>query len=89
MELKEDSQKKLRIDFESKPTGTPRVSSLVRVPFSKGHLIIEVDNQGDKTLVYQMLVDRGGSLPSYLKDYLENSSPVKTVNKLKEILEAL
>ena len=89
MELMEYTESKLKIDFESKPNGTPKVTSMVRVPYSKGHLIIEIDKSGRKTLVYQMLVDRGGTLPAYLKDYLENSSPVKTVSKLKEVLQVL
>lgn len=80
---------KLHIDFKSIPDGTPKVSSMVRVPFSKGHLKIEQHNDQVKTLTYQFLVDRGGSLPNYLRDYLENTSPVKTVEKLKVSLEGL
>lgn len=89
MELKESTGRKLQIDFKSLPDGTPRISSMVRVPYSKGKLTIEVGANGQKTLTYQMLVDRGGNLPSYVKDYLENSSPVQTVQKLKEVLQNL
>ncbi len=87
--LRDYSEESLIIDFQSIPNGTPEVSSMVRVPFSKGHLKIEVNASGSKILTYQFLVDRGGSLPSYLKDYLETSSPVKTVQKLKVALEQL
>jgi hypothetical protein len=89
MELKESSSGKLHIDFKSVPNGTPKVSSMVRVPYSRGNIIIETNGKGDKILIYQMLVDRGGSLPNYVKDHLENTSPVHTVQKLKIILQNL
>lgn len=89
MELKAYTEDKLHINFESYPEGAPKVSSMVRVPYSKGHLRIDISKSGTKTLTYQFLVDRGGSLPSYLKEYLENSSPVKTVANLKVSLEQL
>ncbi len=89
LEIKEDTESTLKIDFESKPNGTPKVSNMVRVPFSKGHIKIEKLPSGAKVLTYQFLVDRGGSLPGYLKDYLETSSPLNTVNKLRDVLEKL
>lgn len=85
--LEEDTEKTLHLSFKSMPDGTPEVSKMIRVPYSKGHIKIEELPSGYKILTYQMLVDRGGSLPSYLKDYLENSSPVNTIQKLKSVLE--
>ncbi|GLR18407.1 START domain-containing protein [Portibacter lacus] len=89
MILAEDAPHKLRIDFRSLPHATPKVSSMVRVPYSKGHIVIRNNKDGSKELVYQFLVDRGGTLPNYIKEYLENSSPVKTVHQLKVVLEQL
>ncbi|WP_235298864.1 SRPBCC family protein [Portibacter marinus] len=89
IELRHLSDKRLHIDFRSIPDGTPKVSSMVRVPYSRGKLIIDIDANGKKVLTYQFLVDRGGSLPDYLREYLENTSPVNTVEKLKYTLEKL
>jgi len=89
IELKELSEKRLQIEFKSIPDGTPKVTNMVRVPYSRGQMVIDIATSGKKTLTYQFLVDRGGSLPDYLRDYLENTSPVKTVEQLKIVLENL
>lgn len=87
IELEEHSETILHLSFKSIPDGAPEVSDMVRVPFSKGHIRIEKLDSGKSLLIYQMLVDRGGSLPGYLKEYLENTSPVNTIHSLKETLE--
>lgn len=89
MSLETSSDSELKISFKSVPDGTPKVSSMVRVPFSKGFIHIKTLDDGQKELTYQMLVDRGGKLPGYLKDYLEETSPMSTVHNLKKILETL
>ena len=85
--IEEHTETVLHLSFKSIPEGAPKVSNMVRVPYSKGHIKIEKLDSGKSIITYQMLVDRGGSLPGYLKDYLENTSPVNTIHKLKATLE--
>ncbi len=87
IELIQDDEYKLHFSFNSIPNGTPSVSNFIRVPYSKGHILINTDKQGRKSLEYQMLVDRGGNLPEYLREYLQQSSPFDTISKLNQVLE--
>lgn len=79
----------LKFQFQSNPEGMPKKSRFVRVPYSKGTILIKKTNDQKVELTYQFLVDRGGNLPAYLKDYLENSSPLNTAKKLRINLESL
>ena len=87
--LEEYSDAKVVYAFHSTPSALKKKSGYVRVPFSKGKIILSKNSSEVIELTYQFLVDRGGTLPGYLKDYLENSSPLKTAKRLRDILESL
>ena len=87
IQLVENSNKRLVMKFKSTPDAKPLNSKYVRIPFSTGLIDISVDNTNRMNLEYRLLVDRGGKLPSYLKEYLETTSPFKTAVLLKDLIE--
>lgn len=87
--LEEMSSENLLMSFQSTPEAKPVNSKYVRIPYSSGLIDIRPGSNGMMNLEYRLLVDRGGKLPSYLKEYLETTSPFKTVELLKDRLEAI
>lgn len=87
--LQEYSDARVEYAFQSTPKALKKESGYVRVPFSKGKIILTRDSVEEIELTFQFLVDRGGTLPGYIKDYLESSSPLKTAKSLRHVLESL
>lgn len=77
----------LKLDFRSIPDGKPISKQYVRVPYSKGQIYLFYNQDGQLQMEYQLLVDRGGTLPEYIREYLETNSPLNTAKNLKGQLE--
>lgn len=87
--LLKHTSRELKLTFNSVPDGKPLNKEYVRVPYSKGQVHLYYDNVGQLIMDYQILVNRGGTLPDYIREYLENSSPLLTAKRLKGQLESI
>lgn len=87
IKLMEKDHKGFQIIFESKPEAKPINKNYVRIPYSKGLINVTRVSNAELEIEYQLHVNRGGSLPYYIKNHLENSSPINTGKNIKDNLE--
>ncbi len=76
----------LVIDIDILPDYIEEKEGLVRIPFGKGFWRVKVvgDNQLDVT--FQMLVDPGGKVPSWMANMFIDDTPTYTLTKLREVI---
>jgi hypothetical protein len=73
----------LRVELEALPEYQPEIKGLVRVPFTKGHWLLEEINDEQTRVTYQVHADPGGSIPAWLANAVVVSNPFETLENLK------
>jgi len=76
----------LVIDIDILPDYIEKKEDLVRIPFGKGFWRVKVLDDKRIDITFQMVVDPGGSVPSWLANMFVNETPTYTLTKLREII---
>lgn len=84
-EWKNDSSL-LVVDIQMLPDYLEETENLVRIPYGKGSWRIKVLDNGRLDVTFQMVVDPGGSVPSWLANMFVNETPAYTFTKIREII---
>jgi len=61
--------------------------NIVRIPYAKGYWKVEETEKNKLKITFQMVVDPGGSVPSWLVNAFIVDSPFETLKELKEIIK--
>lgn len=84
-EWKNDSSL-LVVDIQMLPDYIEETENLVRIPYGKGSWRIKVLDNSRLDVTFQMVVDPGGSVPSWLANLFVNETPAYTFTKIREII---
>ena len=76
----------LIIDIDILPDYIEKVEDLVRIPFGKGFWRVKVFGETRIDITFQMVVDPGGSVPSWMANMFVNETPTYTLTKLREVI---
>ncbi len=60
---------------------------IVRIPYAKGYWKVQEIEKGKIEIIFQMLVDPGGSIPAWLANAFVIDSPFETLQGLKEVIK--
>jgi hypothetical protein len=76
----------LVIDIDILPDYIEKKEGFVRIPFGKGFWRVKVLEDKRIDITFQMVVDPGGGVPSWLANMFVNETPTYTLTKLREII---
>lgn len=77
----------LMVDIEILPDYMEAEKNLVRISRGKGFWQAKELQEGRIELIFQMQVDPGGSIPSWLANMFVVDTPFQTLTKLKELIQ--
>ncbi len=76
----------LLIDIEILPDYMGKKEKYVRIPYGKGFWRVKVRDDKQLDITFQMQVDPGGNIPSWLANMFITTTPTYTLTKLREII---
>jgi hypothetical protein len=76
----------LVIDIDILPDYIEEKENFVRIPFGQGYWRVKVLDDKQLDITFQMVVDPGGSVPSWLANMFVNETPTYTLTKLREVI---
>ena len=84
----DDSGRRVELDFWSETNAKePPIKDAVRMPFVRGHWLLEASADGSSTRVeYQVHANPGGALPNWLVNYVSRDLPLRTIQGLRKQL---
>lgn len=80
------STKTLHVDIEVLPDYLEKEEDLVRISKGRGFWEAQEMDSGSLSVTFQMQVDPGGSIPSWMANMFVVDTPVQTLKKLKQII---
>jgi hypothetical protein len=76
----------LIIDIDILPVYIEKKEDLVRIPFGKGFWRVKVLGDRLIDITFQMVVDPGGGVPSWMANIFIDDTPTYTLTKLREVI---
>ncbi len=76
----------LVIDIDILPDYIDEKEGLVRIPFGKGFWRVKVLGDRFIDITFQMVVDPGGGVPSWMANMFIDDTPTYTLTKLREVI---
>jgi hypothetical protein len=76
----------LVIDIDILPDYIEEKEGLVRIPYGKGFWRVKVLGERLIETTFQMVVDPGGSVPSWMANIFIDDTPTYTLTKLREVI---
>lgn len=76
----------LIVDIDILPDYMEEKEGLIRIPYGKGFWRVKVLGDNRLDITFQMVVDPGGSVPSWLANIFVEETPTYTLKKLREII---
>lgn len=80
------ADRKLRVDIELLPEYLAIKDNVVRISRGKGFWEVTENDTGTLDLIFQMQVDPGGSIPSWLANMFVVDTPYNTLVELKRLM---
>jgi len=76
----------LIIDIDILPNYIDEKEGLVRIPYGKGFWRVKVLGDSLIDITFQMVVDPGGGVPSWMANMFIDDTPTYTLTKLREVI---
>jgi hypothetical protein len=76
----------LVVNIQMLPEYIEEKENLVRIPLGRGFWRVNVVDDKTLDITFQMLVDPGGNVPSWLANMFVNETPVQTFTRLREVI---
>ncbi len=76
----------LHVRIDCLPEYLEEYKGIVRIPYVKGYWQVEEVENNKLKIIFQMIVDPGGSIPPWLVNVFVVDSPFETLKGLKEVI---